>query len=250
MILATSGYSARPGYLSELAESREVNQLQVAHRFMPGAEPASEAWEYLTIQQSAADLHQIVELFKQIYDGVWISFGGSKNGMAALFHRRFYPEDVEATIALYAEEYIRVFEPVYYQAYTEFGWYRLVNDHLQDLLIGVPAPSYSFFAPQDVPLLFKAEVMQDIIGWLETEGNNIVYIYGGQDPWTAAAISDIAQTNSLKIVQPGANHHLRIEDLDEKELAYSTIEEWTGIDFTPAALGKSPETRSQEFNFR
>ena len=260
---------------------------------MPGAEPSSYDWQYLTIEQSAADLHCIVNLFKQIYAGVWISFGGSKNGMTALFHRRFYPDDVKATIALYAplpqeiddprfdhflmnvvgseedrqkikryqratltkrdsilplirnymdnsnltyslgenivlefeicelpfafwqlsngdcsvipdsgasaeelytfledqggfvlysEEYIKIFEPVYYQAYTEFGWYRLINDHLSDLLVAVSNPSYSFFAPKNVPLVFKSYVMQDIINWLQTQGNNIIYIYGDQDP--------------------------------------------------------------------
>jgi hypothetical protein len=45
MILAASGYSASSKYLSELAEARTVNQLQVAHRFMPGAEPPSYDWQ-------------------------------------------------------------------------------------------------------------------------------------------------------------------------------------------------------------
>jgi hypothetical protein len=361
VVLATSGYSARPTYLSELAEAMTVNQLQVAHRFMPGAEPSFLDWEYLTIEQSAADLHRIVDLFKQIYTGTWISYGGSKNGMTALFFRRFYPNDVEATIALYAplpqgiddprfdhflmnvvgseedrekikryqraslakrdsilplirnfmdnsnltyslgedvilefeicefpfafwqlsngdcsvipdsgasaeelytfledqggfvlysEEYIKVFEPVYYQAYTEFGWYRLINDHLHDLLVTVPNPSYSFFAPKNVPLIFKPYVMQDIISWLQTEGNNIIYIYGSQDPWTAAAIELTGQTNSIKIVQQGANHYLRIDDLDEKDLVYSTIEQWTGIKINNSAIGKRIPMRIEKHRSR
>jgi hypothetical protein len=160
-----------------------------------------------------------------------------------------YLED-QGGFVLYSEEYIKVFEPVYYQAYTEFGWYRLINDHLHDLLVTVPNPSYSFFAPQNVPLIFKPYVMQDIISWLQTEGNNIIYIYGNQDPWTAAAIELTDLTNSIKIVQQGANHHLRIDDLDKKDLVYSTIEQWTGLKLNHPAVGKRISVETDEHQLR
>lgn len=71
--------------------------------------------------------------------------------------------------------------------------------------------------------------MQDVLNWLQTRGNNIIYIYGEKDPWTAAAVEPTAQTNALKIVQPSANHVLRIADLDNPGLVYSTLENWLGI---------------------
>ena len=359
MIFATSGYSARASYQSELSDETTLNQIQVAHRYMSGAEPVSFNWEYLTIEQAAADLHNVVEIFNQIYTEAWISFGGSKNGMTALFHRRFYPDDVIATVALYtplpkgiddprfdnflenigsisdrnkikrfqrillenredilpmikdyidnsgltyelgediileyevceypfafwqltngdcsvipdstssveelynylkdqggfvlySEEYIRTFEPVYYQAYTEFGWYRLINDHLIDLLVTIPEPSYSSFAPQNTSLIFRPQVMEDIIDWLETDGDNIVYIYGGNDPWTASAIESIDQTNSIKIIQQNANHQLRINNIDEKQLVFSTLETWTGIQFD-ASLKRGTLSENEEYRIR
>jgi hypothetical protein len=138
------------------------------------------------------------------------------------------------------------YEPVFYQFYTELGYYRLVTDHLQGLLITLPNISYSFFAPQGVSLNFDPAVMQDVLQWLQTEGNNIIYIYGELDPWTAGAVELTGQTNALKIVQPGANHYINIVDLDEKALVYSTLESWLGVQIHEGGLynpSLTPELR-------
>ena len=129
----------------------------------------------------------------------------------------------------YSEEYIEFFEPVYYQMYTELGYYRLVDDHLSHLLIDLPNPSYSYFAPRGVPLVFNPMTMQDVNTWLQTEGNNTIYIYGEIDPWTAGAVELTGQTNAIKIIQPGANHLILIENLDQKSLVYSTLEQWLDV---------------------
>ncbi|MBN1273176.1 MAG: hypothetical protein JXB26_12995 [Candidatus Aminicenantes bacterium] len=67
-----------------------ANQIYVGHRFMGKSRPAIMDWQYLTAEQAAADFHRVVDLFKKIYSGKWLSFGSSKNGSTALFHKRFY----------------------------------------------------------------------------------------------------------------------------------------------------------------
>src|SRR5690606_2644245 len=37
-----------------------------------------------------------------IYRGKWLTTGASKGGMTSLFHRRFFPNDVDATVAYVA----------------------------------------------------------------------------------------------------------------------------------------------------
>ena len=106
---------------------------------------------------------------------------------------------------------------MYYQAYTQVGWYRLNSDHLQDFLVKNKKPSYSYFAPADIPLKFNADAMIDISQWLKENGNNVIYVYGNMDPITACAVEISDKTNAIKIVQQGANHYLKINDLDEKE---------------------------------
>jgi hypothetical protein len=113
----------------------------------------------------------------------------------------------------------------------------LINDHLKGLLVTDPEPSYSFFAPKNTGLVFRPEVMEDIEDWLQTEGNNIIYIYGALDPWTAAAIELTGATNAIKIVQDDADHMVRIETLDDPNIVYSSLEEWLEEDIEIIPLG-------------
>lgn len=99
MVFAPSGYDVSATLNQEMALRLATNCLRVSHRYYKGATPAPLDWQYLTVEQSAADHHRIVELFKEAYSGTWLSVGGSKSGVTSLFHRRFYPDDVAATVA-------------------------------------------------------------------------------------------------------------------------------------------------------
>lgn len=99
MVLVTRGYgNPSSDSRTELAQVLDANQLSVEHRFFNASTPLGGDWELLTIEQAAADHHRIVEAIKPLYTGVWISTGASKGGMTATYHRRFYPEDVDATV--------------------------------------------------------------------------------------------------------------------------------------------------------
>ncbi len=99
MVLRTLGYSNSGGdYQAELTEMLDANQLVVEHRYFRDSRPSWDDWSYLTIEQAAADHHRIVEAFKPIYDAAWINTGHSKGGMTAVYHRRFYPDDVDITV--------------------------------------------------------------------------------------------------------------------------------------------------------
>lgn len=337
VVFMPSGYSSTPVKVAEISAQLQANQVYAAHRFMTGARPANMDWQYLTVRQSAEDFHRVVEILKKVYKGPWVSYGVSKNGMATLFHKRFFPDDVSATVALsaplslapedprydiflnsagtaadrqkiiafqrhvlknkvqiipminnymahsgfhytrmnaaqiiefevlefpfsfwqttngncsmipdttatatelynylesygyfdfYSDELLDYYEPVYYQAFTETGWYRLIDDNVKDLLTAVTNPSYRMMAPPNVTLNYNSQTMPDIINWLQTSGNNIIYIYGSNDPWSAGAIQSAGSTNSIKIVKAGANHTVAVDDLSEKEMIYSTLNQW------------------------
>jgi len=339
VVFMPSGYSANPITVSQMSEILSANQIYAEQRYMSTSNENPSDWQYLTMEQVSADFHKVVAQLKTIYKNVWLSYGASKNGIAALFHRRYYPEDVEAVftkvtplslgvedvryedflntvgdefardkikayqrallknrseilpliknyminsnlnyevteavilefetcefafsfwqttdrnisqipdstasaeelfnyladfgyIPYYSADYVKFFEPVYYQAYTELGWYRLVNDHLKDLLITFENPSWSYFAPKGVPLNFNHEVIPNLITWLKTDGNNIIYIYAEEDPWTAGALDNVGGTNALKVIQPGANHIIDLNTLDQKELVFTKLFDWLGI---------------------
>ena len=350
LVFGPSGYGATAARVFELTPLLNANQIYVTHRFFPEAMPVPADWRQCTIWQAANDHHRIVELFKTIYPGKWISTGRSKNGMTAFFHRRYFPDDVDATVAyvaplpldtadvrfdqflgtvstpenrekisnfqravlkkrgeiipmvrntidgqgltcsvgaggaleyavceypfafwqsgpgdcseipdtnataavlyqhlelrsgtlLFTDQYSAYYAPLWYQAYTQFGYYRLIFEHLADLMESVAHPSYGRFVPAGYALDFDPQISQDILNWIQTEGNNMIFIYGGQDPWSAAAITLTGQTNALKFVHPGGNHSVRIADLAEQQTVYNTLEQWLGlsVDVTKAGLGQ------------
>jgi hypothetical protein len=102
MVLNTRGYSSTATYPVEVTAVLEANQLSVEHRFFGSSRVVPTDWDLLTIQQAAADHHRIVEALGSVYQRAWINTGYSKGGMTATYHRRFYPDDVDATVAYVA----------------------------------------------------------------------------------------------------------------------------------------------------
>ena len=343
-ILTPDGGGVTKNRTLELTRILNANQVYIAHRFYQGAEPDTMDWQYLNIKQTAADYHKIVGLFKQIYNGKWLSSSISKGGTETMIHRYFYPNDITTTVAyvapitlsdedpridrflveevgtaacrqkimqfqrrllekredlipvvqslceetgktfsldydlifeyhvleyififwqwgpgdcnaipeadasikemhdhlldivgaydFYSDEEIAISVPIYYEDYTQFGYYGYIVDHLHDLLVASPEnPTNRIFLPDDVELIFDPVPMRNLLNWVQNEGNNIILLYGGQDPWTACAVELTGSTNAVKIVVPGVNHGLRISDLSDadRELVLSTLEEWLDI---------------------
>ena len=89
-------------YQVELSHLFEGNQLVVEHRYFAESIPEPADWSYLNIEQGSWDLHRIVEALNGIYIGPWVNTGASKGGMTSIYHRRFFPDDVVATVAYVA----------------------------------------------------------------------------------------------------------------------------------------------------
>lgn len=119
--------------------------------------------------------------------------------------------------------------PFFHQAYTEFGYYEYDVAQFKDLLKFADGAT-SFFIPKTVTKEFDAALLFEVEEWLMNEGNNFIYIYGGNDPWTAAAINVSPKTNSLKMIKKNGSHGTRISSFEpeEKELILSTLEKWLG----------------------
>ena len=341
VVFVTEGYTMPRNRISELCRILKANQIRVEHRFFGESKPDSMEWKYLNVKQAASDYHRIVQLFKKIYKGKWISTGISKGGQTALFFRRFYPNDVDVTVvyvapmnfaqedpridrfirnngdekcrekiknyqimllknrdkiiplfadyakkkkchfsigfdvtfeygvleypftfwqwgnsscdsipqagaspeelfrhfvkvipfkSYYSDKSIKSFEPAFYQFFTELGYYGYNYNppEVKNFLKVLVHPTNASFAPKGVLLKFKPEVMKDINNWLQNYGNNIIYIYGGLDPWSATGVVLTGKTNALKIVKKNGNHRTRIRNLSKKdrEKVFSTLEKW------------------------
>ncbi len=331
IIFETEGYARRNPLTRELASRLSTNQLSVEHRFYGDSVPSPHNWKDLTIWQASNDHHRIVELFKEIYPNAWISSGVSKGGDTAIFHRRFFPDDVNGTVAYVApillekedrrflsdfsrrgspscraniesfqrrilerldfmppifdnyvqsvnrdfdvnfqftipykniiyhsvrkdyvfefwssesedcgsipdesatdlelfDHYARVFNvflffsdsgaafwtPYCYQALTELGNYAWKKDHLEDLVRNIPE-----LVDFGLPTIFNSNPMAEVSSWLSTEAENMIFIYGSQDPWTIAAVDVQSSASVMKFTSENTKHSTRIPDLTLSEI--------------------------------
>lgn len=342
LVLWLEGYAGGNSREQELTRLLDANQLSIEHRYFGESVPDPLDWDHLTIEQAAADHHRIVQAFKPIYTGKWVNSGISKGGQTTMYHRRFYPEDVEASVCYVAplnfsdeeprfgpffesvgdetrreeilrfqrlllekkdellprfEEYSRgrgftyeigaeaafeycaleyafsywqfnkgvtseipsdtagieeVFEhfvdavnpyyfsdigvsdltPFFHQALNQIGYYSYDLAPFEGLLTAVSEPNYRFCAPEGTVPVFDPEPMRDVNDWITTEGNNMIFIYGEVDPWSASAVQLSGQTNALKLVKEGGDHSTRIGDFGEEEKAriLAVLQEWLDIE--------------------
>ncbi len=115
VLLSTEGYAARGNSGGELQRILAGNGVTVEHRYFGRSVPSPVKWEYLTVKQSADDLHAVVTALKTLYTGKWVSTGVSKGGQTALFYKCFYPEDMNATVAYVAPVNVTQEDPRIYQ---------------------------------------------------------------------------------------------------------------------------------------
>lgn len=105
VVLYTGGYGLPVSPTASQTEPTRLlaaNQVSVEHRFFRSSRPEPADWDTLDIWQQASDEHRIVQALRTIYGGRWIQTGASKGGMTSVYHRRFYPGDVDGVVAYVA----------------------------------------------------------------------------------------------------------------------------------------------------
>ncbi|XVQ09254.1 aminopeptidase [Spirillospora sp. CA-255316] len=103
MVLYTSGYNTpETMFRSEPTALVDGNQISVEYRYFTPSRPEPTDWTKDTIWQAATDEHRLIGVLRKIYQGRWISTGGSKGGMTAVYHKRFYPNDVDGSVVYVA----------------------------------------------------------------------------------------------------------------------------------------------------
>jgi hypothetical protein len=95
-----SGFAGRV----ELARMVDGNEVDIEHRFFKPSVPDPADWSDLSIFQEAADDHRLLQALRSIYPGRWLRTGGSKGGMQAVYHERFFPGDIDGLVAYSAPD--------------------------------------------------------------------------------------------------------------------------------------------------
>lgn len=135
-----------------------------------------------------------------------------------------------------SDEGVAGLAPFFYQAFTELGYYAYETEEFEGLLDYADGSNDVFWRFDDVELKFNPEVNEKMNRFIQNEANNMIFVYGGFDPWTAPGVQLTGKTNSVKLVLPGGNHRTRIRNLlpEQQEILYEKLEEW--LEVTPYRL--------------
>lgn len=99
MVVELQGYQIWTEKQGELSRLLNANQLIIEHRFFKDSRPDSVIdWDKLTVWQAATDQHIVINAIKKFYQKKWLTTGISKGGQTTIFHRYFYPEDVDVSV--------------------------------------------------------------------------------------------------------------------------------------------------------
>ena len=144
----------------------------------------------------------------------------------AVFEQFFRISDIN----YFSDQGISMFEPFFYQALTEIGYYGYRFDLFGDQLLYVSdadVPDFTFSAPEGIELVYDYELMKKVDEYI-SDADNFIFIYGMQDTWSATGVQLSGNSNSLKIMKKGGDHRTRIRNLPEelRELVLTTINEW------------------------
>lgn len=128
----------------------------------------------------------------------------------------------------FADQSIADFEPFFYQALTEMGFYTYNTADFGDLLLYVKDPNFNHTLPEGVTVKYDNNLNRKVSRWLKKKGNNMLYVYGAYDAWVSTAVQLGKKTNSRKYLLTEGSHATRLRNFDEKRRneAIDLIKSW------------------------
>lgn len=105
-VIVTEGYYANyalsPSYEEELCRLFNANLVFCEYRYFAESTPQPCNWDYMTVDNSLRDLHNVRQTLGKIFTNKWISTGISKGGQTTMFYRATYPDDMDVSVSYVA----------------------------------------------------------------------------------------------------------------------------------------------------
>ena len=140
------------------------------------------------------------------------------------------------TIFFYSERGKKMFEPFLYQAFTEIGYYNYDITDFKQYMKALKEPTNLDICPPGTKemIVYKPDTMSFVFNFLQYKAQNVIFIYGDLDIYSATQMQLLGRTNSIKIVVEGQHHGARISSFspEQKELFYSYLEQWLDMKLT------------------
>ena len=138
-----------------------------------------------------------------------------------------------SNIGFFADGDMKKYASHYYQAATQMGYYGYNIAPFRKLIKHFNANPSAVFAPKEAgPVSYDNSLNEKVDQWLKEQGNNMIYIYGGYDTWSADRITPSPRVNSKSYILPGKDHgKARIKNMDKamQNDLKKTLEAWLGM---------------------
>ncbi|MDG2012942.1 MAG: S28 family serine protease [Pirellulaceae bacterium] len=113
----------------------------------------------------------------------------------------------------------------YYQHATQFGYYGYRTDRFGDLISQWTGEPSACFFPYEKDLPFDETLRKELINWLTSDAQDLIFIYGETDTWTVAQAELGDNPKVKKFILPGKHHgNARIKQADP-EMAKQIMEQ-------------------------
>lgn len=135
----------------------------------------------------------------------------------------------------YSDEQMVAFGSHYYQSATEMGYYGYETKPFKGMLKHLkmnPHP-HAAFTPDKMKTSWRGDLTNKAAKWIDANGNNMIFINGAIDTWSATAVPPSKKTNSLYYFLKDKHHaSARIKNMtsDEKSKMVNALEKWLEID--------------------
>jgi hypothetical protein len=138
-------------------------------------------------------------------------------------------------LTVYADQSVSYYTPYYYQAAYQLGAPEPYETRIGDLLRHPGADVALTFVPGELkPIDFDEKAMPDVDRWVRTASTQMLYIYGGNDPWGAEPFDcgkHAVRRECARYFVAGGTHGSRIIQLPPAERAAATamVLDWAGL---------------------
>jgi hypothetical protein len=154
---------------------------------------------------------------------------------------------------LMADAVFDFYGPYFYQAHYQLGYPAIKTAHVADLLTTDAANVEAGLIPRDAETpTFDASAMPDVEDWIQTDGERLIFIYGGNDPWTAGAYDVGGASDAHTFTEVGGTHGARISTLSssDRQQVMDLLEAWTGVTPSPPVKRSAPEPETDHAAMR
>ena len=136
-------------------------------------------------------------------------------------------------IDFFSDKDIAYYGSHYYQCGAQFGYYGYNPEGFEQYLTAIKwdennHPS-AIFMPENTTITFNPELVQKVYDWTQTSGNQMIYINGANDTWSATGVPASAKVDALWFVMKDQSHGTaRIANMneDEKRILLKALRYW------------------------